>query len=333
MKKKSDWDNLISDFQHIGKIKECFHYNDNECNGKIKKAHSLQKNGVLSLIEYEVNKNKKVYSFLYPNMIGPFTLYGFKPLGKKEASTFHGFCDFHDSKIFHPIENSEIDIDSDEHCFLLSYRSLAKEFHTKIESLKAYKTHKIFRENKAFQEDYIKGTELAIRDLIIVKNKLNSMLKRKAYGELEYFTYTLDCVIPIACATSITPDYSYNGVVLNKTDDIEDTYEVIILTIIPTKTSTNILFACFPEDKRSILYLDELGELPNLKLENAITSILISEVENTFFSPYIWEQLTEREREFLMQEITLTIPQFQSFQEGFFISSLNLFETRFAVKI
>jgi hypothetical protein len=266
-------------------------------------------------------------------MIGPFTFYGFKPIGKKEASTFHGFCDFHDSKVFHPIENSQIEIDSNKHCFLLSYRSFAKEFHAKIESLKAYKNHKAFSnsKNKTLQEDYIKGTELAIRDLIIVKNKLNNLLKRKAYDELEYFTYTLDYVIPIACATSITPYYSYKGVVLNKTDDIEDIYEVIILTIIPTKNSTNILFACFPEDKRSILYLDELEELPNLKLENAITSILISEVENTFFSPYIWEQLTERERKFLMQEITLTIPQFQSFQEGFFLSSLNLFETRFAV--
>jgi hypothetical protein len=39
--------NLISSFKKDSRIKECFHNNKDECNGKIKQAHSIQRNGRL----------------------------------------------------------------------------------------------------------------------------------------------------------------------------------------------------------------------------------------------------------------------------------------------
>lgn len=326
------WKNQISKFKSDSKIKECFHFDSDSCKGKIKSAHSLQKNGVLSLLEAEINKNNVVYSFLYPKLKG-FLPIGFEPLGKKDASTFHGFCDFHDTTIFSEIENNPINIDSDKHCFLLCYRAFAKEYHTKIEINKGFKNNELYNEpqNQEMQEDMINGSELAIKDLKGVKTRLNNLLKDKKYNGLEYFTYSIGHTIPIACATSITPSYSYNGTLLNKSVDENDTYENVMITVLPTKEETYVIFGCFPEDFRSIKYIDELENLPDKVLENAITSILIGEVENTFISPLIWERMTKREREFLMQEIFFTSPLFQTRQEEFFISSLNLFDRKFAI--
>jgi hypothetical protein len=47
--------NMMSSYKKDSRIKECFHHNKSECKGKIKQAHSLQRNGRLSIIESEVN--------------------------------------------------------------------------------------------------------------------------------------------------------------------------------------------------------------------------------------------------------------------------------------
>ncbi len=322
-------------FKSDSKIKECFHFKTSDCKGKIKSAHSLQKNGVLSILEHEINKNKVVYSFLHPKLSGFMFFNGFEPLGKNECSTFHGFCDYHDSSVFSPIENNVINVDLDEHCFLLCYRAFAKEYHAKIEVNKGFKSNELFNKphNKDAQEELVGGSEIAIRDLEKVKIKLNNILRNEKYSDLDYLTYSIPYTIPIACSASITPSYSYSGKLLNKSTDVNDVYENIMITVIPTLTETHIVLGCFPDDQRSLTYMDELEKLEDDKFENAITSILIGDIENTFISPLIWERMTKREREFLMQEISLTSPMIMTmFEESFFISSLNFFNPKFSLK-
>ncbi len=320
-----------SKFKADSKIKECFHYDSDSCDEKIKNAHSLQKNGVLSILEHEVNKNQVVYSFLHPKPHGFMTYYGFEPIGKKEASTFHGFCDIHDSTIFSPIENKPVDINSDEHCFLLSYRAFAKEYHSKIETHKGYTTNDFFNlpQNKQDQDGMINGTNLAIRDLKEVKIKLNKLLETKDFQGLEYFSYSINQCIPVACSASITPAYSYNGTLLNKSIKEDVIYENVFLSVLPTKTETHVIFACFPEDKKSQLFISELESLSDDELEIAITSILIGDIENTFISPLIWEKMTKKEKEQLMKEISLTAPPYSYLNEDFFLSKINLFNKKF----
>lgn len=163
-----------SKFLRDARIKECFHFDKSKCNGDIVQAHSLQKNGVLNIIESEVNGNNVIFSFLRPEIEDGLMFSGFEPLGRKQASTFHGFCKFHDSEVFRSIENTPIDIENDEHCFLLSYRAFAKEYHAKIETLKGYKTNDIFSKEKYrhIQQSLIRGTELAIKDYDPVKDSL-----------------------------------------------------------------------------------------------------------------------------------------------------------------
>lgn len=329
-----EWKKARLKFKHDSKIKECFSSDIGNCNGKIKDAHSLQKNGVLNILEHELNKNKVVYSFLHPKLEGYMMFNGFEPLGKKECSTFHGFCDFHDTTIFSPIENNQINIESDEHCFLLCYRAFAKEFHAKIEVSKGFKTNIEFNrpQNKDMQEDLIEGSEIAIREMNIIKDKLNHLLSNRIFNGLEYLSYTVPYCVPIACAASITPSYSYSGKILNKSEDPHDAYQNIMLTVLPTKEETHVLMGCFSDDSRSILFIDELEQLPYIKLENALTSILIGDVENTFISPILWNRMNKREKEFLMQEITMTSPMIMTmFEDSFFLSSLNLFDKKYAI--
>ncbi len=54
----------------------------------------------------------------------------FQLVGRNNATTFTGLCADHDADLFRPLDTNGIDLGSDEHLFLLSYRAVLKEAHT-----------------------------------------------------------------------------------------------------------------------------------------------------------------------------------------------------------
>lgn len=323
---------IKKEFKRIAKVKMCFHYDTNACQGKIKKAHSLQKNGVLSKLEYTQNKNNIIFSFSELNNDGFFAPDGFKNLGKKDASTFTGFCDKHDSIIFSPIENEDIDPHSSEHLFLLVYRAFAKEYHENLQQLMGFIESDILNSlNPIDAIESINGAKLSVRDMTSVKEKLNFMLQHKSYENLYHFTYELNYCIPIASASSITPTFSYSGKTLNQSQSEKVVYENVFVNIIPLNGKTLLMLSCFTEDSKSLKYIQEIEVLDQIELQKVFSSIIISEISNTFFSPVIWYRMSKREQEDLIKELFLTNPMFLELHEDFFISQLNLFKESFSI--
>ncbi|MEO1055164.1 MAG: hypothetical protein AAFX87_31320 [Bacteroidota bacterium] len=174
-----------SSFYKSSRIKECFHFDHSSCSNNIISAHSLQRSGVLDLLEEEVNGNLSIYSFLNIEYDSAGKASGFTPLGKKSASTFYGFCGYHDTEVFKKIENNDIDLENDEHCFLLSYRGFAKEYHAKKETLQGYQTNEFYqkRVHKSVRNSLIESSKLGLRDCEIVKSRLNQILRQEQYSE------------------------------------------------------------------------------------------------------------------------------------------------------
>ncbi len=292
-RKDIEYRKVVSKFKKDSKIKECFHYEKESCSNQIISAHSIQRSGVLSLIEDYDEENFSVYSFLHRKIDQNGNYIGFEPLGKKVASTFSGFCGHHDTEVFKNIENEPVNLDDDEHCFLLSYRAFAKDYHAKKETLQGFKANEFYQQiNLAIETDgLVSGSELGLRDAENTKNRMNQILERKSFDELDYFTYQLDYMIPLALAASFTPDYSYKNKLLNKSVDTNEIYEFVNFVIQPNaQGETQILFSCLPEHEKSITYINELSELSDIKLKKAISSIAIGHVENTFFSPKMWKK-------------------------------------------
>ena len=50
-------------------------------------------------------------------------------VGRNDAITFTGSCSEHDRRIFEPIDKSPINVQDDEHLFLLAYRSVLRELY------------------------------------------------------------------------------------------------------------------------------------------------------------------------------------------------------------
>ncbi|MCK5709932.1 MAG: hypothetical protein KAI07_05275, partial [Deltaproteobacteria bacterium] len=101
-------------------LRECFH-KDDKCSSKIIEAHSIQRNRVLK----NISDDGHIMMF---QMITNNKEAKWKPeeRGLNKATVFSGFCEYHERKIFKPIDLYDYEEDNEEQEFLFAYRALAK---------------------------------------------------------------------------------------------------------------------------------------------------------------------------------------------------------------
>lgn len=132
---------------------------------------------------------------------------------------------------------------------------------------------------------------------------MDDFLDNKEYDGLEYFTYILPDKYPIACSTCINPPYFPTGRRMNDELDLTSPLSDIILTVLPDFDRTIIIVACFNDDIPAIKFLDILNEMPPYKIKQTISALMINYAENTFISPFIWENLGHSGQNILCKEL------------------------------
>lgn len=321
---------IQSEVRSKARISECFHYDRKSCRGKVKMAHTIQQNGRLSLLEENINGNTRLYSFTEIHVNEDTGKPELKPVGKGAASTFLGFCDYHDNVLFAPIEDNPFS-DTTEQCFLYSYRAFAQGQHRKAEQIKAFESESKFKNLMGTDiEASLRGTLIGYKEGEVIRARMNDILENKQFDELESLTIELPHFYPIASCASFTPNYSpKTNTRLNYHKDPTIPFEHLFFNVIPDYNGTIIMFSCLPESKKSIQYIDEFDSLKDLEQKKILTSILIGYVENTFIAPSIYNSLTTTEKDILAWELGVTSIFSGIYQPRHFISELNLFKPSF----
>ena len=126
------------------KFNRCF-WPDGSCTDKAINAHSIQNSVVLDLLCDDSNH------IIMPQMeldlnTGP--KFYFDKVGRNRATTFNGLCDKHDAQLFEPIDKYTFSPDDQEQLFLIAYRSVLRELHTKMKGA------------VDIQSQYMKGVDL-----------------------------------------------------------------------------------------------------------------------------------------------------------------------------
>jgi len=328
---------ISREYKNAGRIKECFHHKENECKGKIKQAHSIQKNGKLTVLESPVNGNLSVYSFVSASQSEDNMMEDLIAIGKKEASTFFGFCDYHDSKLFSPIENNEFD-DSDEHLFLHSYRSFAHSYHLKLEEIKAW-TNSTSEYRETLMRTYgkevidikIKQFSALENHLVKRKNILYNSIENKEYNNLNYLIHEFEGIVPLAVSDIITPTLSFRGEIMNNSDENNLIVSQPIFTLLPEKDHSILILAAFNYDTRSSNFIDDLNDMPKYEFEKAISSIIIDGCQNTIISPKFWDRLTTKEKRLILDEYSWR-SLINIVEKKHFMSRFNFFKTKYFIK-
>jgi hypothetical protein len=326
---------INSFYNDAARIKECFHHKKDECKGKIKQAHSIQKNGKLSVLESEVNGNMSVYTFANATQSYTNIMEDLIPIGKKEASTFFGFCDFHDSKLFSKIENNEFE-DSDEHLFLHSYRSFAHSYHLKNEEIKAwnddnYQEILISTYGKQVVETKKRQFAALNEHLEIRKKILDDSIENGEFDKLNYFTYEFNGIVPLAVSSLITPIVSFSGKLMNNSDYENLIVSQPIFTLLPEKDHSILILAAFNFDTASTQFIDDIDRMPKFKFEKAISSVIIDSCQNTIISPKFWDKLSSNEKRLILDEYSNKSMVYQSKRKEFW-SQFNFFKQKYYIK-
>ena len=143
---ESRW-RILKEAYKLNEAKYCGHplASPSSRRGNIVRAHTVQLEGGLS----EIARNRHVYGMQVEN--GRLV---YKLVGVRRASTFSGFCAYHDAELFRPLETQPFVV-SKEQLFLLAYRALSKEVYAKRYAVRTLPLHR--RQDKG--RDILKQVE------------------------------------------------------------------------------------------------------------------------------------------------------------------------------
>ena len=309
--------------KELEKQEFCF-VNDENCNHIID-SHSIQENGELSLIA----KNKEVIAFQrkestndYQAVIIPIS----------QASTFRGFCHFHD-QIFEPLDKDKIESENQRN-FLYSFRTFAFSYFAK----KAQNNFLLSQVNSAelmlnkiipdlgvlanlvgiylsqstsqLKIPEINSEQKELLDKIHFeeeREKLIELLSSKSFDGLNYFIIDLDHISPIVFASVVEFQRSTSGqIVLNLNVSNSHNCVPLMLTIVPVEGKTRIILSCFKSDiyAAHIIEWFKLGYSRNkVSILNFITKLTLHNSKNLYLSPSYWNELTSGRKQMLIEFI------------------------------
>jgi len=196
----------------------CLFEDTGQCDGKIIRAHSLQKR-----IFKDHAKNGHVYQFepftgrhdadrnLWPDLIGI-----------NEATTFLGFCKRHDSQIFSSIEDLPFQ-NTPEQKFLYHYRAFAQMYYDKaykfkiIESAFSNLAKKFSPQelNSLAKQIYLNKHDA--NELKLQKSRFNDQLQNKDWSAVEGHVFVGENMPDILTTNFFAPRKNFHGQIFQDT--------------------------------------------------------------------------------------------------------------------
>ncbi len=300
--------------QHLEMIKGyCLHpeASNGNCSEQIISAHTVQRRGGLAAIAENghVISPKKGFEDIFKNdgEIIP------RQLGIRDASTFMGFCSFHDNQMFSPIEKNPLCLGR-EAAFLLSFRATSYEYFMKDAALRANEILRELDKGKPFEiQCYIQqhlhllreGMKRGMGNLEKWKHRYDQAYLTRDYSGFASYSVRFSGLLPIVASGAFFPEYDLNG---NR------------LQIISRGTAASSEHVCFnltSIDGKSILVLGWTGEskgpaeiffnsfrgLNNQRKANAAFYLAIEHLENIYLQPSWWESQPDSIKKELIQRI------------------------------
>lgn len=277
----------IKNIKDSTKIKRCLYPDHTKCSEKIIDAHSIQNNKILK----KISKNGEVY--MPTNKKWGFIEGEMTKWGRKEATTFNGFCGYHDNEVFKEIENNDFNY-SKEHVFLYTYRAFIFEYYKKIQNVEFHR--KLITEYKlptnSPEQLFLKGLKLSVEDLKLEKEIFDKAILEQNYDVLDGIILEINKWCNFACSGFwvLTKDIKNNQIQNIEDKDIK--LKHVFLSIFPENDKTYIILSWTKQNSNIFReYKKQLEALTEQERKNYINNIIPLEIENVVVNPDSWEKL------------------------------------------
>ena len=262
--------------------KECLHPEaPNNCRGRIVSAHTIQKSGGLT----KIAENGHV---LTPDSSSEPT--EMKRIGINKASTFTGFCKFHDDTLFAPIEKYPLLLNR-RHAFLLAFRVVSHELFLKRRTVELPVS-----DGAPFPEfllSYQAGARIAMRNLQPLHSEMGRALVRRRFRDTKFFAIEFDAVPQILCSGAPNVEFDFHG---NRLQYLtrQEPLEYITFSLLPFSANRTVaVFAWYGKSNVNEKFIRSLSSLPKRDLPDAFVRFAFQSLENMFLAPTWWNELPD----------------------------------------
>ncbi len=280
----------------------CMHPDQAHCKGKIKAAHALQNNKIISLLAgtdrhvYMMNAKKKPLLMPMPNG-EVIPIVELSKTSANDATTETCFCDLHDNIAFAVIEKGAPDFDetSEEMKFIYAYKAFVFEYYKQKLVLDIFKSN--FKENP---------TAFLSADMVgmyrMLKLKEQEFEPIKLHFDKQIIAGTYDGVVTCAIKISeqikfadyayVAPDYDMNGKKIKHT--VKGIMHRVAITIFPEVNQSWLLVSCLKSEQYIYENLFQQLKAASLsKLKFYVNLMLPLYSENMVLSTELWKSWDE----------------------------------------
>lgn len=285
-------------FEHKQLLKKCYHTIDScNCDKDIINSHSVSKSSSLEKIAYKghiYNYKLNFYNFFDLNNSNPLNIIEPKKVGINEASTFYGFCKYHDNELFKDIDAENINID-ERTAFLLGYRGFVREYYFK--ELHAIEWNKLRDFIKI--PDFLKSTFNTVNENFCLSKKyLNKKIekyfdvfKSKDYSSVKYLAFKFSNIPDILFAGAAPILYDFEG---NNLENDINNLENITINAVSYDNGGIIIFQWFDGEQVNKKFIDSLIKIYNkdkTNICNILVQFIFIYIENIFIRMSWWDNL------------------------------------------
>jgi len=293
------------DFQRHYGAELCLHpkASSKDCSGGICRAHSVQK---VALKKIAVNSH--VYGWKF-DLIKHSNLDNFKPerIGINDASTFTGFCNYHDTEVFAPIETKDF-IPDKEQIFLITYRALCRDLFARSLNVnsafpflrKIDKGHDINTQKhiQSYLDPQQEEAESGYKDILELKKEYDALLLNHDFSKIRYVLLKLQKCPDIMCCGLFAPYADFQGNLIQDLKDKNLHMEVVACSVLPTNTGgVFILSGIGKENGPCEMFLKSFSTLSQDALRNTITRLPFTCTDNLFLNPVWWDNLSKDDKD------------------------------------
>jgi hypothetical protein len=273
-----------------GFAKVCLAQGLGNCRGKIVRAHTLQR------AAFEAHACKgHVYEFDPLNILvddrAP-TL-----IGINKATTFTGFCEYHDTKLFAPIEAEQFQ-SSPEQIFLHHYRAIAQAFYNRVYKAKLFE--RAYTENAQkvdgpylrWLAERIRLTHVDAAELRKYKCRYEQFLLTKNWSAVEGYAWIGTHPPDIFATDFFAPRKDLKGRIIQDCNSWAP-LEWLSLTVTATENRALVLLCAKKNSRVLAACANSLKQIPTHRQSLAIVNYVLCQLENFIMLPAWWESLED----------------------------------------
>lgn len=280
----------------------CMHPDQAHCKGRIKAAHALQNNKIISLLaglEHHVYMmDMKKQPLLVPMPDGEIVpIIEISKTSANNATTETCFCDVHDNIVFAAIEKGSPNFDetNEEMKFVYAYKAFVFECYKQRIAFEIFKSN--LKENPAafLSPDMVgmyRMLQLKMQEFEPIKKQFDDQILAGTFDGVVTCAIKIQEQIKFADYAYIAPDYDMNGSKIKHTR--KGIMHRIAITVFPESTQSWILLSCLKNEQHIYDNLFQQMKTATIaKLKFYFNLVLPLYSENMVLSETLWSSWDE----------------------------------------